>query len=80
MENTTQPLTTSQIVEIVGPLYDAVLLEILQSGATASEVLEAFTWVNATDQIGTEIEHGPRGAVLRVCEILERQDLEPDER
>ena len=80
MNTETQLPTMSEIVEIVGPLVDAVLQEILQSGATAAEVLEAFTWVCANDQIATEIEHGPRGAVLRVCEILERQQPEPDER
>jgi 3-deoxy-D-manno-octulosonate 8-phosphate phosphatase KdsC-like HAD superfamily phosphatase len=80
MKTETQLPTMSEIVEIVGPLDDAVLLEILQSGATAAEVLEAFTWVNANDQIGTETEHGPRGAVLRVCEILDQQGPEPDER
>ena len=47
-----------EIVEIVGPLDDAVvLLEIQQSRATAAEVLEANVWVNANDQIGTETEH-----------------------
>ncbi|HEV2188947.1 MAG TPA: hypothetical protein VGR70_17190 [Stellaceae bacterium] len=80
MKTETQLPTMSEIVGIVGPLDDSVLLEILQSGATAAEVLEAFTWVNANDQIATETEHGPRGAVLRVCEILERQQPEPDER
>jgi hypothetical protein len=80
MKPGTQPATMSEIVEIVGPLDDAVLLEILQSGAAAAEVLEGFTWVSANDQIGTETEHGPRGAVLRVCEILLREEPEPDER
>lgn len=80
MSTGTQPATMPEIVEIVGPLDDLILLEIQQSGATAAEVLEAFTWVNANDQIGTETEHGPRGAVLRVCEILEREEPEPDQR
>ena len=80
MKTGSLPLTASQIVEICGPLDDAVLLEILQSGATAAEVLEAFTWLNANDQVGTETDHGPRGATLRVCEILARQEPEADER
>jgi 3-deoxy-D-manno-octulosonate 8-phosphate phosphatase KdsC-like HAD superfamily phosphatase len=75
-----QSATQQEIIDIVGSLDDAVLLEILQSGATAAEVLEAFTWVSANDQIGTETEHGPRGAVLRVCEILLQEEPEPDER
>lgn len=79
MKPLTRPATASEIVDILGPLDDAVLLQILQSGATAAEVLEAFTWINADDQIGTELEHGPRGAVGRVCEILEREQPKPDE-
>jgi hypothetical protein len=80
MITSAQPATRQDIIDIVGPLDDAVLLEILQSGATAAEVLEAFTWINADDQIATETAHGPRDAVLRVCEILERREREPDER
>jgi hypothetical protein len=80
MKSGTQPATMPEIVGIVGPLDNAVLLQILQSGATAAEVLEAFTWVNADDQIGTETEHGPRGTVLRVRDILEREKPESDER
>ena len=75
-----QSATLSEIAEIVGPLDDAVLLEISGTGATAIEVLEAFTWVNADDQIATESEHGPRGAALRVYEILDREIPEPDQR
>jgi hypothetical protein len=74
------PATSSEIVAIVGPLDDAVLLQILELEATAAEVLEAFTWANADDQIGTEIEHGPRGVVARLYEILRLEEPEPDER
>ena len=80
METQPHPATASEIVEILGPLDDAVLLEIQRSGATAADVLEAFTWINADDQIATETEHGPRGAALRVYEILEREEPQPDER
>jgi len=75
-----QPATLSEIAEIVGPLDEAALLDILGTGATATEVLEAFTWATADDQIATETEHGPRGAVLRVCEILEREKPDPEDR
>ena len=75
-----KPANRTEIIDICGPLDDAVVMEILESGATAAEVLEAFTRVNADDQIGTEIERGPRAAVSRVCEILEREQPAPDER
>jgi hypothetical protein len=80
MQDSKRPATAGDIVGILGPVEDAVMVEILEAGATAAEVLEAFTWVNADDQIGTELERGPRGAVLRVYEILRREEPEESER
>lgn len=79
MHSSSRPATAEEIVRILGPLDDAVLLKILETGATPAEVLEAFTWSTADDQIGTELEHRPRGAVARVYEILKREEPEPDE-
>lgn len=76
MQDSKLPATAADIVGILGPVEDALLVEILETGATAAEVLEAFTWTNADDQIGTELEHGPRGAVIRVYEILKREEPE----
>ena len=72
--------TAAEIIEIVGPLDDAVLMRIVKTEATPAEVLEAFTWAIADDQIGTELEHGPRGGVARVYDILKREEPEPEER
>jgi hypothetical protein len=75
-----RPATGAEIIEIVGPLEDAVVMRIIETGATPAEVLEAFTWTTADDQIGTELERGPRGVVARVYEILKLEEPEPDER
>jgi hypothetical protein len=80
MKHMARPATTHEIIEIVGSLDDAVLMRILATRATAAEVLEAITWADADDQIGTELERGPRGAVERVYEILKSEEPEPDER
>jgi hypothetical protein len=80
MKEMAQPATAREIIDIVGPLDDAVLMQILATRATAAEVLEAFTWANADDQIGTELERGPRGAAALVCEILKSEEPDPDER
>ena len=80
MNRVSRPSTAAEIIEIVGPLDDAVLMRIVETEATPGEVLEAFTWANADDQIGTELEHRPRGAVARVYEILKREEPESDER
>ena len=80
MKETAQPATAREIIEIVEPLKDVVLLQILEVRPTAAEVVEAFTWANADDQIGTELERGPRGAVTRVYDILKMEEPKPDER
>ena len=75
-----RPATAAEIIEIVGPLDDAVLMSIVETEATPAEVLEAFTRATADDQVGTELEHGPRGAVAQVYEILKCEESEPEER
>jgi hypothetical protein len=76
---TRRPVSPAEIVAIVGPLEDAVLMRIVETGATAAEVLEAYTWASANDQIGTELERGPRGAAGRVYEILKQDESEADD-
>jgi hypothetical protein len=80
MSQISPPAKAEEVLKIVGPLDDSVLMRIVETEATLAEVLEAFTWVTADDQIGTELERGPRGGVTRVYEILKREEPEPDER
>ena len=79
MNTVARPATASDIVAICGHLDDAVIADIVATGATAAEVLEAFTWCSADDQIGTELQRGQRGAVGAVYDILTRDDPDPDE-
>jgi hypothetical protein len=75
----TRPATASEIVAIVGHLDDGVLARILDTGATPAEVLEAFTWAHADDQLGRELLRRPHRAAGAVFDILMREEPEPDE-
>ena len=55
MTSPSRPATASEIIEIVGHLDDGVVVRILATEASPAEVLEAFTWVNADDHLGTEL-------------------------
>ena len=79
MNSTTRSATASEIIEIVGHLDDGAIASILATGATAAEVLEAFTWANADDQLGTELQHGRHGAAGAVYEILLQEEPDPEE-
>ena len=73
------PATAAEIAAVCGRLDDGVVARILATGATASEVLEAFTWYSADDQIGTELRRHRRGTVGAVYDILVQEELDPDE-
>ena len=79
MTTTTRPATASEIIAICGHLDDGVIARIVATGASPTEVLEAFTWCCADDQIGTELQRGQRGAVGAVYDILTEEELEADE-
>jgi hypothetical protein len=68
--SSSRPATASEILAICGPLEDRTILDILATGATAAEVLEAHTWLMADDQLGTELQRRPSGRVGQVCDIL----------
>jgi hypothetical protein len=79
MNSTTRSATASEIIEIVGHLDDGVIASILATEATPAEVLEAFTWATADDQIGTELRHGRHGVAGAVYEILMQEEPDPEE-
>jgi hypothetical protein len=79
MSSTLQSATASEIIEIVGHLDDGVVARILATGATPAEVLDAFTWATADDQIGTELRHGRSGVAGEVYEILMQEEPDPEE-
>jgi hypothetical protein len=79
MSTLARPATAAEIVAICGHLDDDFIAAIAATGATAAEVLEAFTWYNSDDQIGTELQRGQRGNVRAVCEILMQHEPDPEE-
>ena len=79
MSTVAQAATAAEIIEVCGHLDDGVVARILATGATPAEVLEAFTWFSADDQIGTELQHGRHGAVGQIYVILLQEEPDPDE-
>jgi 4a-hydroxytetrahydrobiopterin dehydratase len=68
----------SEIARIVGPLPDSVIAAVLETGATASEVLEAYAWLTADDQLGEELQRQPNGRVAQVYDILAAEEPEDE--
>ena len=71
--------SADEIRKIVGDLDDDVVSSIVSTGATESEVLEAFLWTTSDEELGNEVERLPHGAVRAVVEILQAQEPNADE-
>lgn len=79
-ENPVPRVGYEQVVGIVGHMDEEYITRIVDSGATADEVLEAFTWFNAEEAIGPDPRHRMNVNVARVYEILVAAEGDDEER
>lgn len=66
-----QAATDREIRTILGPVDDETIMAIMDIGATALEVEEAFEWLNDDSYMGSDLARPMRDRVRRVYEILE---------
>jgi ribosomal protein S28E/S33 len=72
--------TRQQVIDIVGRLGDDKLAQIIATGATGAEIMEAQTWLGEDDYMGRELHRGVSGRVAAVFEILKAVEPELEER
>ena len=77
-ENKPTQATADDVRAIVGGIGDEALASVLETGASAAEVLEAHTWLNADDVMGPVLKRPLHGVVAAVLDILEA-DMDPPE-
>jgi hypothetical protein len=63
-------VTSEEVREIVGSLDDDIISAIIATGATAAEVAEAHAWLAMDDALAKELQHGNRGRVAAVYDLL----------
>ncbi|MBX5455038.1 MAG: hypothetical protein K6U10_14030 [Acidobacteriia bacterium] len=74
-----KPASAEEIRRIVGDVDDRVIRAIMETGATAAQVLEAALWFRGGGGLEDEPGHEPHGVVRAVYEILEAEEpAEPD--
>jgi hypothetical protein len=69
-------MTREDVIEVLGPVDDDVIVEVLGVGATREELEEAFAWLNADDVLGRQLHRQPSGRVAELCEILQPEEEE----
>lgn len=73
-------MTREDVVHVLGPVDETLIVEILATGASIEELEEAFAWLNADDVLGRQLHRQPTGKVAELCEILEREEEEEPDR
>ena len=68
------------IREMLGSVDDETVTAILQTGATANEILHALEWIEDDDYLGSDVSRRMSPATRKVYDILqaEREDNEED--
>ncbi len=74
------PLTREQVIEICGRLDDFRIANIIGTGATAAELMEARTWLASDDYMAAALKRSANGRVARLVELLRADEPEWDDR
>jgi len=77
-----QPQMTRQdILDIVDNVDDDLVIQIIDTGATKQELLEAITWLSGDEEVlATALDREPSGRVAQLCDILSTSALGEEER
>ena len=72
-------LTAAAVRRIAGPMDEGRILEIIKTGASEAELVEALEWLHADDAIAKQVKHQPSAWVSELREILGRHDIALDD-
>ena len=68
-------MTREDVVEIMGPLEDRFVVEILEAGADRSDLIEAVARARGDLLDFAAAPHPMSETVSRLCEVIETADL-----
>jgi hypothetical protein len=72
-------LTRKEVIAVLGPVDDDLIVEIVGTGATRAELAEAYTWLRSDEALMNEGRPLPSGRVGALVEILQTSE-ETEER
>lgn len=72
-------VSREEVIEIVGRISDGRVAEIIATGATPAEVIEAFAWLTEDEYLGGDLGKPLSGVVAQVYEILRADEPESEE-
>ena len=67
--------SAADITAILGPIDEVVMIDILRTGASAEDVLEAFSRLESDEAVGPVAQRGAAAQVVEVMTILEAAEI-----
>lgn len=67
-------MTRDDVISVLGPVDDAVIADIVSTGATIEELREAYVWIGADEALVNEGRQLPTPRVVTLIELLEAPD------
>ncbi len=74
------PLTHDQVIGVVGQIDDDKIADIIATGATLEEVVEAFAWASDETDALADAERSLAGRVAAVYDVLTAEEQWEEER
>lgn len=68
-------LTAETVQKIAGQLDDGRIIEVLKTGASEAELVEALEWLHGDDAMAKQRHHSPDSRVALLRDILGRDDI-----
>lgn len=73
------PITREAIHRVLGPVDDDLAAQLLATGASEEELLEAWAWVSSDEALVNEQRPFPTGRAAEVAELLSALQADMDE-
>ena len=73
-------LTRDQVIEICGRLDDMRIANIIATGASPAELMEARTWLASDDYLAGDLGRSASGRIARLVDLLRADENEWDDR
>ena len=75
-KDTTMPMTRQEIVSVLGPADDALVADIMATGASPEELREAWAWLHGDEALINEGRPLPGTRVAELIELIEPEASE----
>lgn len=69
-------LTRDEVTSVLGPVDDTLATELLATGASLTELEQAWAWLNSDESLINEYKPLPSGRVAQLIDILQAPDDE----